>query len=217
MSIVADVTVRPTAFLLSHTLEERPDVELKVIREVFSEEPISPFLWARSNEIDAFRQALAGDGSVGQAALVDAQGNGSDSPNACLLRVDWNIARVALLKEVADHQGAVIRARYKGADVWQLSVMFPERAALAGLHDNGTVDFELERVTGHHLAHRGPSFGLTAEQREALIVAHRAGYFEIPRERTLSEVAEDLDISANALSARLRRGFRTLVDRTLVE
>lgn len=216
MSILADVKVSPTTFLLSQTIAETPDVELQVIREVYCEESISPFLWARSNQVDVFRRALDDDGSVERAARLDGQTESSDT-SSCLLRVDWNPSRVPFLKAVADHEGAVLRASYGGGGAWDLTVMLNERAALAALHDNVSTDFELERVSSHHRAHQGPSFGLTAEQREAVLAAYHSGYFEIPRDRNLSEVAEDLDISANALSARLRRGFRTLLANTIVE
>jgi hypothetical protein len=38
----------------------------------------------------------------------------------------------------------------------------------------------------------------------------------VPREVTLTELADRLDISRNALSARLRRGHRNLLANTLV-
>ncbi len=42
--------------------------------------------------------------------------------------------------------------------------------------------------------------GLTDSQREALLVAFETGYFEEPRNATLSDVAADLDISQPAAS-----------------
>ncbi|WP_263654245.1 helix-turn-helix domain-containing protein [Halomicrobium urmianum] len=48
------------------------------------------------------------------------------------------------------------------------------------------------------------------------MTAYHAGYFEVPRATTLADVADDLDISRNAASARLRRGHRNLLASTLV-
>ncbi|MUV89266.1 hypothetical protein GJ629_04600 [Halapricum sp. CBA1109] len=48
-----------------------------------------------------------------------------------------------------------------------------------------------------------------------LQLAVRRGYFTIPREVTLSELAAELDLSSQAASERLRRGIRTLVQTVL--
>jgi predicted DNA binding protein len=47
---------------------------------------------------------------------------------------------------------------------------------------------------------------LTNRQREALDVALQAGYFEVPRESPLADVAEALDVDTSTASGLLRRG-----------
>lgn len=54
---------------------------------------------------------------------------------------------------------------------------------------------------------------LTARQREALDVAIRSGYFEVPRESTLAEVADALDVDTSTASGVIRRATATLVKR----
>jgi predicted DNA binding protein len=56
---------------------------------------------------------------------------------------------------------------------------------------------------------------VTPRQREALLLAFRRGYFDVPRSATVSELATELGISDNALSQRLRRGTSALVADTL--
>ena len=51
---------------------------------------------------------------------------------------------------------------------------------------------------------RGGQFGLTPGQREALVAALEAGYYEIPTNATTNEIAETIGISQQALSKRLR-------------
>jgi predicted DNA binding protein len=53
---------------------------------------------------------------------------------------------------------------------------------------------------------------LTDRQREALVTAYEMGYFEIPRTTSLAEVADELDISAPALSERLRRAHARVTE-----
>jgi predicted DNA binding protein len=52
---------------------------------------------------------------------------------------------------------------------------------------------------------------LTDRQRELLEAAVREGYFEVPRECTLSELAATLDVDGSSASETLRRGEARLV------
>lgn len=61
----------------------------------------------------------------------------------------------------------------------------------------------------------GLEFSLTDVQRETLLAAHETGYFEVPREATLGDLAEQLGVTDTAASQRLRRGMATLVAATL--
>lgn len=56
---------------------------------------------------------------------------------------------------------------------------------------------------------------LTAPQEEALLAALEAGYFEVPKAVTATEVAESLSISKSAFLERLRRGQRALITQAL--
>lgn len=60
-----------------------------------------------------------------------------------------------------------------------------------------------------------PGEGLTDRQQEALRTVYEMGHFEIPRRASLDEVAAELDISASALSERLRRAQTHLVETTV--
>ena len=51
---------------------------------------------------------------------------------------------------------------------------------------------------------------LTQRQNEILNIAYKNGYFDIPRKRSLTEFAKDLQISKSALSENLRRIFKRL-------
>lgn len=53
---------------------------------------------------------------------------------------------------------------------------------------------------------------LTDRQREVLAVAMREGYFEVPRECTLAELAETVGVDKSTASTVLRRGEATLVE-----
>lgn len=58
---------------------------------------------------------------------------------------------------------------------------------------------------------------VTDRQREALEVAFRQGYFTVPREAKLADVAEELGVDASTASGVLRRAEARVVDRFLAE
>ncbi|MCH7662218.1 MAG: prepilin peptidase, partial [Euryarchaeota archaeon] len=62
----------------------------------------------------------------------------------------------------------------------------------------------------------GGRFGLTDDQQDVLTIAFDRGYYAIPRETTLSELADDLDASHQALSERMRRAHRNVVKNTVI-
>lgn len=58
---------------------------------------------------------------------------------------------------------------------------------------------------------------LTDRQREVLELAVRAGYFEVPRQATLADLAEHLDVDKSTVSGVLRRAQARILDRFLAE
>ncbi|WP_217493319.1 helix-turn-helix domain-containing protein [Haladaptatus sp. W1] len=62
----------------------------------------------------------------------------------------------------------------------------------------------------------GYQFGLTQEQREALVLALNRGYFSTPSEITLDELANQLGITSQAVSNRVRLGTEKVLRSVLV-
>ncbi len=62
---------------------------------------------------------------------------------------------------------------------------------------------------------QGEGYELTETQREALVLAYERGYFDTPRETSLEEIADEIGITQQSLSSRLRRGHRRLIKATL--
>lgn len=108
--------------------------------------------------------------------------------------------------------GAVVTGRG-----WKVSAQFADRDALdtfrTACRDTG-VEFRPRRVFEAEIDPTD-DYGLTAAQHEALLAAHEMGYFDVPREADLSDLAAELDTTTSALSERLRRGQRRLVGHTI--
>jgi predicted DNA binding protein len=77
------------------------------------------------------------------------------------------------------------------------------------------VAFEVERIRELEGKPAG-RYGLSEGQYNALTTAATYGYYDIPRDADLQAVAEELDVSHQALSERLRRGMLALIEDTLL-
>jgi len=80
--------------------------------------------------------------------------------------------------------------------------------------DDG-LDLEVTRVYNPTKPDAGPWYGLTEPQREAIDLAVTKGYYDIPRECTTKDLADELGISDQAVTERLRRAIVSLVSHTL--
>lgn len=108
--------------------------------------------------------------------------------------------------------GAVVTGRG-----WKVSARFADRSDLDAFRtacEETTVEFRPLRLFETE-ANPVDDYGLTAPQHEALRVAARMGYFDVPRNADLSDLADELDTTTSALSERLRRGQRQLIERTI--
>lgn len=58
-------------------------------------------------------------------------------------------------------------------------------------------------------------YSLSKKQRQTLELAHRKGFFAVPRRTSLAAIAEELEISEQAVSERIRRATATLISNAL--
>lgn len=77
------------------------------------------------------------------------------------------------------------------------------REAAFAIPDN--VSVTLERTTKYNPERDSLLDALTERQREVLVAALEAGYYEVPREATHQDVAERLDCSAGTVGEHLRK------------
>jgi predicted DNA binding protein len=100
---------------------------------------------------------------------------------------------------------------------WKVSARFADRSDLDAFRNacgETGVEFRPLRLFETE-ADPADDYGLTTPQHEALLAAYRMGYFDVPRDSDLSDLADELDTTTSALSERLRRGQRRLLERTI--
>lgn len=98
---------------------------------------------------------------------------------------------------------------------WKLQLRIPDREALQQYREaceRRHIHFQLDAIYEESEAKTPAEAQLTSSQQEALITARECGYYEIPRQASLADVADQCGISPQAASERLRRGTSTLID-----
>lgn len=94
---------------------------------------------------------------------------------------------------------------------------FPDRDALGAFRDQiERTELSVQAIHQWESAPRADRYGISDAQQEILHLASQRGYFDVPRQASLADLAEDLDVSSQAASERLRRGLDSLVERALL-
>jgi len=210
MTTVAELSIPAEEFALEETFEECDDLEVDVVRGVAQRTPGMVNLgWVSAAERDRADAALRDDGTVGEVARL------GDIDGRWLHSMDWKTPVAVAIAVLLKHATMLGASAKRG--VWSFRVLFPQPKALsiaASLFEEYTIELHIECI--YELGEAGESGDdLTETQREALRRALREGYFKIPRNSMLGAIADDLDISHQALSERLRRANELLAEAAL--
>ena len=199
-------------FALHHTLSTVTDLRVECEPLVQSgEKSVMPLLWMRGADRDATDNALADDSTVESVSCLSAFDDGH------LCRIEW-AGRVRHLLEMVTNGKATVLDIHARDDRWYLRVMYPSREHFSRTHQFATDHGLAFDVTSIREAEGKPAgrFGLTEGQREVLVRAAQQGYFDVPQKTNLGALADNCDVSHQALSERLRRGMGTLIEDTLL-
>ncbi|MDG5818958.1 helix-turn-helix domain-containing protein [Natronococcus sp. A-GB7] len=163
-------------------------------------------LWLSGPSKEEIEAAMADAAAIEDYSLI------SSDDDRWLYDIEFDPETVDPLELVLEEGGTVLSASASGGS-WLLSVRVLEREDVSSLYDR-LVDNDVTPtiVRLFDVADESHSqCGLTQRQYETLVAAIDHGYFEIPREVSMQELSEELDISHQALSERLRRAYRALV------
>lgn len=208
--LIVEVRVPPESFVLGRTLEELSDVKVEFEFIVPTEDAPMPFLWVDTDSADFEREARA-DPTVENARRA------ASFDDSALYRIEWAEPDYGFLGWFRDGNATLLQADGE-VDEWHFKLRVESQDEL-GLfqtycneHD---IRFELVRLYGLHEPKMG-QFNVSQKQFEALTTALRMGYFDIPRDATLDELADELGVTSRAVSERLRRGQTNLIHNSLM-
>jgi hypothetical protein len=139
----------------------------------------------------------------------------TDSGTLYHVRYTDGFGGVAVYRNAVARTGTVVDGR-AGPEGWTLRLRLPDRDGLGSFREDCATAGVQPDVTAVHEAATPPcETTLTGPQREVLTLAVREGYFEVPREASLADIAAEVGVSSQAASERLRRGLDSLVARQL--
>ncbi len=213
MSLIAEFEL--TNPILLDTRRAVPDVAVQVEDEQLSLDDLPKLVfWASgdADDLEQFERLLPSD------PTIEAYERLADLGGRRLYRISLTEAgRVGMTYANAVELDITFLKIWGSGETLRYRAQIPSREALFAYRDvcrERNLSFRLVSLFQGEFS-EADEFGVTARQREVLLHALEEGYFDVPRQTTLEELADDLDVSDQALSAILRRGQANLLRHTL--
>lgn len=212
MSIIAEFTVPSEEFALHETLVSAPEMVVEVERVVTHEtDRIMPFFWTTGGDYEDFETAAENDPSIEAITQLD------EMEDAVLYRAEW-VENVETVVYTYRETSATILTATGQNDRWELQMRFTDEKSLSEFRmylDENDMNFDLNRLYHPSEPPTNGQSNLTTAHHETLTTALNMGYYNVPRDTTMDELAGTLGVSQQALSKRFRRGYRNLIEDSL--
>lgn len=212
MSVILECTISSAGFQLGEVLSAPEGMEFELERVVPMGEAVAPFVWVVGEDRSAFEERVRSRPEVKELHVLDTL------ENKGLYRIEWEDSPTDLVDAIVAAGGSVLQGRGNGD--WEFRLRFPDHEKLSAFYTDVTgrgLPVTIDRTyTPGESGDTPQRFGLTDEQREALLLALERGYFATPREVQLETIADELDISRQALSNRIRRGNENVLRAALL-
>ncbi|RQH00006.1 helix-turn-helix domain-containing protein [Natrarchaeobius oligotrophus] len=203
MTSIADIEIPADGTGLGELFEAVPSLTCEMERVIASS---GHGLWLSGDTQPEIEDALTDASAIGTYSCI------TNEEERFLYDIEFDPDTVDPFEVVLEQNGTVLSASASNGS-WLLSVRVVERENVSTLYDRLVEqDVSPTIVRLFDLSEESRTqCGLTARQYETLVAAVDHGYFEIPREVSMQELSDELDISHQALSERLRRAYRALV------
>lgn len=212
MATIAEFTILAEDFPLGQIFADAPEATIELERLVPTTRTLLPYFWIWGDDVRAIRNDVRSYPGIESVSLVEAVDDGG------LFRAEWDEETEGVLTAIAELNVTLLKAT-GNRDKWTFQIRAEETDQLSQFQqycqDHG-IGVTLTRLQSLSTM-RDDDYDLTPEQREALVLAFEEGYYDQPRATDLEELAAELGITRQSLSARLNRGYRNLVRNALTE
>ena len=205
-SLVAEFVIGRPSYVA--VLDELPNTQLVIEgMTACDSETVLVTFWAEGSDLAALERGLESEKAI---QTIEALSNPVTDQKLYQARLsaaamtywEWTNLGGVLLGCTLDHEGMWMRMR------------FPDRDALAACRDycaEHDHSFTLNNLRPTAADPHNEPTELTAAQDELLTAAADEGYFNVPRDTTIDDLADSFDISNQAASERLRRGISNIL------
>jgi predicted DNA binding protein len=212
MSLIAALEIDHPDLALTPSIRST-DASVQVVSHTATDPETGMFFFlVETDDFPAFEAALKRDHTVEASLLV------AEAATTRIYRLR-HAPDTKLISPITTEMGGLMLEAEDTDTGWSVRMQLPDREALGDLWeycDREGIEFHIDHIYSlDDVSIDG--VGLTEAQRDALLAAYEAGYFEEPRGTSLQELASELDISPTAVGGRIRRGTSRLVERTLIE
>jgi predicted DNA binding protein len=221
MSVIVECSAPARSFEVGRVLQEveytRAELEGMVAvgsGATTNREPISPFLWVADANTAALATRLRHAEGIRSEQLLD------EFDDRALFNIEWEPEGGGFIQELLALDVAIMDA-VGTADRWRFRLRFHTDEALSAFRINRqeqAFSIDVQRVVDladWETEQPADAMGLTSAQHDALLAGLKGGYFAVPRRTNLVDLSDELGISSQALSERLRRGEMKLLAATL--
>ncbi len=209
MSIIAAFSAPANSLSLGQCIENQPSAEIEIERVVPMREGTFPyiFVWNCTN-YELFEKTANSLPDLVSLSIIEKFDDGR------LYKLMWDHQEHKLISNVIHNDGVLLFARGDNTK-WKFEFRFPTRDNVSQFFtDVSTDSIELELTSLFEeveFQSMEDESVLTSKQEHALKTALQMGYFNTPRDSSLSDVAAELNISSSACSVLLRRGHKQLL------
>ena len=212
MAIEASFTIDQPEFPLHAVFEALPDANIELDRVVPTKDAVVPYFWIYSENISELSADMGDDEGVDDFKVID------ELEEQMLVRIDWNLDHESVLTAIVNTDVTLLSGLGDEKN-WTFEVRSSDQKQVSEFqtycHEND-VPITLAQLHALSPLESDREYDLTDGQRKALVLAYSRGYFDSPRNATQADLADELDISRQAVSSRLHRGLRRLVASTLI-
>lgn len=200
------------AFALQETFSAVPDLTVECAPQAAAGETASmSLLWASSDDAD-LTTTLRRDSTVSSVKELRR------TDERRLYWVEWTHDVHRCIDTLLQSQGILLSSHGTQAE-WTVEILYPHREDVRTATEcceRYGLSFTIDTIRSLD-SDQTTQCGLTPAQHNILTQAYQHGYFAVPREIGLEDLAGKMNVSHQALSERLRRGHDTLIKSTLIE
>jgi predicted DNA binding protein len=211
MAVIIDVEVPADQFALGRLLEQYPGIHIEIVRVIPIRNGVIPLFWVEGADPDDIQATIRSDPMAEGIRLL------TETDGRYLFEIRWSSAVNSLIIPMLLSRAEVLIAEGT-ADRWSFRLQFANQSMLSDFRqrcEDNDIQFELRALYNPTIPDESPKEELSAEQYDILAIAHEKGYFHVPRDIQLGEVADLIGISDSAASQRMRRGLNRVVGQTI--